>query len=132
MRNAFDFVDKHFQGNEGIYGVGFSLGGNYIMRSAGMPNACEFKGIVTIAQPFDVVATCINLQYTMGGLYDAVMAKTLKEPFVADRFHPSWSKDKNIQVHGQPLSFFKYDAKVRGRMLGYNGCVHIWYREVSW
>lgn len=40
MRDAFDFVDAHFKGNEGIYGVGFSLGGNYIMRSAGMPNAC--------------------------------------------------------------------------------------------
>jgi dienelactone hydrolase len=48
LADAYQFVDGMFKGNKGIYGVGFSLGGNYLLKAASMPDKCKFKGIVTV------------------------------------------------------------------------------------
>ena len=45
MHDVMAVVDKHFPGCE-KYGVGFSLGGNYLMKSVGAPHSdgtkCDF------------------------------------------------------------------------------------------
>lgn len=38
MHNAYNFVKKHFPECDKIFGVGFSLGGCYLLKSIGAPN----------------------------------------------------------------------------------------------
>lgn len=50
MEAVFKFVDSEvFPGNKGIFGVGFSMGGNYLLKSVGTSNPCGFIAIATVA-----------------------------------------------------------------------------------
>lgn len=48
-----------------LFGVGFSLGGNYVLKAAGAPGesgrACNFKAVATVSQVFDILACTIEL-----------------------------------------------------------------------
>lgn len=52
MHDVMEVVKQNFPDNE-VYGVGFSLGGNYLLKSVGAPNedgkTCDFKAVCTIA-----------------------------------------------------------------------------------
>ena len=52
MHDVMKVVRKEFPDSE-VDGVGFSLGGNYLLKAVGAPNeegkTCDFKAVVTIA-----------------------------------------------------------------------------------
>ena len=97
MTHCYKFVDTElFPNNEGIYGVGISMGGNYLLRSVGAPNDltqqidCKFKAVATIAQCYDVLTTCVLLQFSMFGLYDILINSDLRRPFRENRYTKHW------------------------------------------
>ena len=54
MAEVYRIVNEEvFPSNRGIYAVGFSMGGNYLLKSAGAPTAdgkvLGYKGIATVA-----------------------------------------------------------------------------------
>jgi predicted alpha/beta-fold hydrolase len=56
-----------------IYGVGFSLGANHLLRYLGANETSanhEIKAAISISNPFDVMATMIGLRYRFFGIYD--------------------------------------------------------------
>ena len=54
----FQFIEQQFPDCEGIYGMGYSLGANYILKAAGSdPEHIKFKGFAAVSPPFDVCAT---------------------------------------------------------------------------
>ena len=74
MDDVMAVVNKQFPGSE-KYGVGFSLGGCYLLKLVAMQGKnCEFQAVCTISQAFDVMTTVTKLHYTMSGLYDWVIA----------------------------------------------------------
>jgi len=65
-----------------IYGVGFSLGANHILRYAGA-NAenSGLKAVISVSNPFDCMAACVRLRYTFFGIYDRSIRAMLAKPF---------------------------------------------------
>ena len=69
-----------------IYGVGFSLGANHLLRYLGAHHTNNKEGGIraaaSVSNPFDVMATTIRLKYKMFGIYDMTIRKKLAEPFM--------------------------------------------------
>lgn len=80
-------VHKKLGENVDIYGVGFSLGANHLLRYLGdhHHDSC-IKAAVSVSNPFDVMATCIKLKYRFFGIYDKSIRIKLAEPFLQKRF----------------------------------------------
>jgi predicted alpha/beta-fold hydrolase len=67
-----------------IYGVGFSLGANHLLRYiGGNPDNCGIKAAISVSNPFDCMATVIRLRYSMFGVYDRAIKQMLARPFIA-------------------------------------------------
>lgn len=63
IENAVKYITEKHSGVE-LYGVGLSLGGNLLLRyAAGKKEDVEFKGLVAIATPFDIVKCLGNLKF---------------------------------------------------------------------
>ncbi len=66
-----------------IYGVGFSLGANHLLRYLGAHHHdSQMKGAVSVSNPFDVMTTVIKLKTKFFGLYDKSIRFKLAEPFI--------------------------------------------------
>lgn len=65
-----------------IYGVGFSLGANHLLRYLGTHHQDHgMRAAVSISNPFDVSATTAHLRYRCWGLYDWSMRGVLIKTF---------------------------------------------------
>lgn len=72
-------------------GIGFSMGGNHLLRYLGdyrktQRKSCGIEAAMTIGNPFDVLATGLQAQYTLYGLYDYALCKSLTQPFILNKF----------------------------------------------
>lgn len=66
-----------------VYGVGFSLGANHLLRYLGdHSHDSGIKAAVSVSNPFDVLATCVKLKYRFFGIYDLSISKMLAKPFI--------------------------------------------------
>ena len=65
-------------------GVGFSMGGNHLLKYLGQMGAesTGIKAAMTIGNPFDVLATGLQNKYTLYGFYDSVLVKALTLPYL--------------------------------------------------
>ena len=71
IRQAIDLIQDRYGKDIDIYGVGFSLGANHLLRYLGAHNHdTGIKAAISISNPFDVLATCIRLKYKFFGIYD--------------------------------------------------------------
>lgn len=125
MNEAVKFLSDLFPKCE-IFAVGFSLGGNHILRAAGAENPC-FTAIATVSQPFDVLATTLQLKRTLGGVYDMFIWDCLRKPFQNQRFTGNYDLIRRWDKRG----VFDFDNQVRAKMLGYKSA-HDLYRQTSW
>ena len=125
MHETVAAIKEHLPECPRVYGVGFSLGGNYLLRSVGAPGldgtTVPFNGVATVSQCFDVGATCARLQHTLFGFYDRFIYWHLREPFFEKRFAPSWDHvEVPLDLATIRRSVWHFDNKVRSKMLGYN------------
>lgn len=60
-RAAIDVIHKKLGDDVEIYGVGFSLGANHLLRYVGDHPDSGIKAAISISNPFDVLATCVRL-----------------------------------------------------------------------
>jgi predicted alpha/beta-fold hydrolase len=132
VRQSINVVHKRLGEDAEIYGVGFSLGANHLLRYLGdhHHDSC-MKAAVSVSNPFDVMATCVQLKYRFFGIYDKSIRVRLAEPFISKKFkHEDYGQEwySNLKNHGSIVDF---DNSVRSKILGYNS-VHSLYRNVSW
>jgi predicted alpha/beta-fold hydrolase len=87
VRQRIDVVHRRLGEDAEIYGVGFSLGANHLLRYLGdhHHDSC-MKAAVSVSNPFDVMATCIQLKYRFFGIYDKSIRIKLAEPFLSKKF----------------------------------------------
>lgn len=63
IENAMKHIKENYSDFE-FYGIGLSLGGNLLLRYAAQKkNQVEFKGLVAVATPFDLVKCLNNLTF---------------------------------------------------------------------
>lgn len=83
LRDAVDKIHDKLGDDIEIYGIGFSLGANHLLRYIGdNPDNNGLKAAISVSNPFDVLATCVRLKYTLFGIYDKAIAKNLALPFI--------------------------------------------------
>ena len=83
LRSSIELIRKRYGDDVEIYGVGFSLGANHLLRYLGdhHHDSC-LKAAVSVSNPFDVLATCVKLKYRFFGIYDKTIRIRLADPFV--------------------------------------------------
>ncbi len=83
MRRAVDNIHEKYGKDIPIYGIGFSLGANHLLRYLGdYSHDCGIKGAISISNPFDVLAACIRIKYKFFGIYDRSIHAMLSKPFI--------------------------------------------------
>lgn len=83
LKKAIDTVHERYGKDVDIYGVGFSLGANHLLRYLGVHNHDHgIKAAISISNPFDAMATCIRLKYKFFGIYDKCIQSMLSKPFL--------------------------------------------------
>ncbi len=82
LRESIDLIHSKLGGGFDVYGVGFSLGANHLLRYIGShSHNSGIKAAVSISNPYDVLATGVILKKTFFGFYDFVIYKSLSKPF---------------------------------------------------
>ena len=141
-KQRFDKESKECE----IYLVGFSLGGNHLLRYVGNARKQKIfdiepeqkvkdqsqyvKAVVSINPPFDVVATCIRLKKTHFGIYDKFIASGMKKAFLDTRFFDQDSKIPKSVALTAPLCVIELDDRTRAKAWGYASGNHL-HRNVS-
>jgi predicted alpha/beta-fold hydrolase len=83
IRRAIDTIHERLGKNVEIYGVGFSLGANHLLRYLGDHyHDSGMKGAISISNPFDVMAATIKLKSKFFGIYDKSIHAMLSKPFI--------------------------------------------------
>jgi predicted alpha/beta-fold hydrolase len=83
LRRSVDAIHEKLGVDCEIYGVGFSLGANHLLRYVGAnPENNGLKAAISVSNPFDCMATCIRLKYTFFGIYDRAIKTMLSRPFI--------------------------------------------------
>lgn len=83
MRSSVELVHEQLGRDVEIYGVGFSLGANHLIRYLGAHHHDHgMIAAVSVSNPFDVMATTVNLKYRCFGLYDKFIRVKLAKPFL--------------------------------------------------
>lgn len=82
IRSSIDKIHECLGEDAEIYAVGFSLGANHLLRYLGAHHHDSgIKAAVSVSNPFDVLATTINLKHRAFGIYDKVIRYKLSKPF---------------------------------------------------
>ena len=83
IRESIKRVHAKYGEDIEIYGVGFSLGANHLLRYLGdhHHDSC-FRAAVSVSNPFDVMATTVRLRYKLFGIYDRAIREMLAKPFI--------------------------------------------------
>ena len=83
IRKALDVVYDKYGINVDVYGVGFSLGANHLLRYLGAHSHDHgMKAAISISNPFDCLATCVRLKKKFFGIYDRSIHAMLARPFL--------------------------------------------------
>ncbi|CDW85265.1 embryogenesis-associated protein emb8-like [Stylonychia lemnae] len=133
MRESIERIHNKYGQDVEIYGVGFSLGANHLLRYLGDHHHDHgMKAAISVSNPFDVLATTIRMRFKFFGIYDRAIRDMLALGFTQgkfkldrERFDHLWlTKAKGYK------SIYEFDNHVRAKILGYNS-IHGLYREVS-
>ena len=83
LQNTVDLIKQQEGDDCEIYGVGFSLGANHLLRYIGANSQnCGIKAAVSVSNPFDCMATCVHLRKSSLGIYDKAIKFMLAKPFI--------------------------------------------------
>ena len=83
VKRGIDLIHEKLGADCDIYGVGFSLGANHLLRYVGDNyQDSGLKAVISISNPFDLLATCVKLKYRLFGFYDKRLSSYLKRPFM--------------------------------------------------
>lgn len=86
---------------------------------------------MTIGNPFDVLATGLQLKYTLYCLYDSVLRKSISEPFKSRKFLKLQNlSNTEVEKMEQTKSLFDFDKKFSARFFEFNSA-HQLYRQAS-
>ena len=78
VRESLDLIHKRYGDDVQIYGIGFSLGANHLLRYLGDHHHDHgMKAAVSVSNPFDVLATVVRLRYKFFGIYDIAIRNML-------------------------------------------------------
>ena len=98
IEEVFDFILENYSYKE-LHIVGYSLGGNLILKYVGEKNRPHIKSAVAISTPCDLASTAIKMTAVSNKLYLTIFLKTLKEKALqkADQFPDSFLNKGAIQ-----------------------------------
>ena len=83
IRSSIDLVLERLGKDVEVYGIGFSLGANHLLRYLGSHHHDSgITAAVSVSNPFDVIATTIKLKYRFFGVYDKVIRVKLRDAFL--------------------------------------------------
>jgi len=83
IKNAIEAIRERYGADVEIYGVGFSLGANHLLRYLGDNHEeSGIKAAISISNPFDCMATCVRLRKKFFGIYDRSIHAMLSRPFL--------------------------------------------------
>ena len=84
---AVDLIHEVLGTEVEIYGVGFSLGANHLLRYIGdSQKNSGLKAAISISNPFDLLAAGVKIKSKLFGFYDSAMGTYMKKPFLEKRF----------------------------------------------
>jgi len=138
LKECIDFLksDEMFGTECTLYGVGFSMGGNHLLRYLGsvkeeLGSDSGLKSAITIGNPFDCLSTGLQLKYTLYGIYDSVLRKSISKPFVLKRFRQLRNlSEEHVSQMKQSKTLYEFDQNYRAKFFAYSS-VHKLYRGVS-
>ena len=82
LRQSVDKIQEKYGKDCEIYGIGFSLGANHLLRYLGHHHHdTGIKAAISVSNPFDVLSTAVRLKYSFFGVYDKAIQKMLAKPF---------------------------------------------------
>lgn len=82
IKQSIDLVYEKLGNDVDIYGVGFSLGANHLLRYLGVNDSQQdIKAVISVSNPFDCMATCVRLKSAFFGIYDRSILGALSKHF---------------------------------------------------
>jgi predicted alpha/beta-fold hydrolase len=104
---ALAFIQEQAGKDAELVGVGLSMGGNSLMKIAGMQKEkFPLKAIVTVSNPFDIQLS-INLM--RGKLSEKPLAKAIRDNlYVRD---PATQTEREKKVHLEMIKTYKIDME---------------------
>ncbi|GAB5410198.1 MAG: hydrolase [Balneolaceae bacterium] len=114
----FDWIGSHFPGLD-IYAVGFSLGGNALIKSLGeLKEKHSVQKAVTVSPPYDLKAGSLNLENGFNRIYSYRFLKTLVEKL----------KSKKTQYPELPTfegsTLYEFDDQITAPVHGFSSADH--------
>lgn len=84
VMQSIDLIHEKLGQDIELYGVGFSLGANHLLRFLGVNHDQNhrIKTAISISNPFEVLATCIVIKSAFFGIYDKCLKAMLQKPFL--------------------------------------------------
>jgi uncharacterized protein len=115
-----------------LFVVGFSLGGNMVLKMAGEmgPSAPErLEGVIAVAPPIDLAATCRNLACGWNSLYDRAFVRGLMRHLrTRRRLLP---EARHIELPRPPRGIYEFDELVTAPLSGFTGADDYYARSSS-
>ena len=124
-----------------VYLVGFSLGGNFILKYMGSSQKAVIEGqkatqhehvsaIASISNPFDLTHTVVKLKTTRRGIYDKILSRSLKAPFVNEAFYGVAETKPGQYCKKLPNCVLDFDNETRVKIWGFKSLQEL-YRKMS-
>ncbi len=124
-RTFFKWITEHFPGKE-IYAVGFSLGGNALVKYLGEEGSgSQVKRSVAVSPIYDLKAGSLNLHRGFNRIYEMNFLKTLVEKLEQKR--------RFIQdlPHFNGQSVYDFDDQVTALLHGFKDADDYYHRSAS-
>lgn len=120
----FDWVSAHFP-NQAIFAIGFSLGGNALIKSLGeLEKHHPVTKAVAVSPPYNLKAGSLNLEKGFNQLYTYRFLKTLNEKLEAKRIkYPEFPS-----FNGNTL--YQFDDQITAPVHGFKNADH-YYESCS-
>ncbi|KAJ3046088.1 hypothetical protein HDV00_003838 [Rhizophlyctis rosea] len=129
---AVEYISRKLP-NAPLFGVGFSLGANVILKYVGeCGSSCRFVGAASIGNPFDLLASSHALHRTWIGryLYSWTLAQSLIQMFRRHMHHFVNASEFDMEQIMKARSIIEFDDQVTRRAFKYR-TVHEYYRRGS-
>ncbi|KAL0479861.1 hypothetical protein AKO1_007368 [Acrasis kona] len=78
-----DHVDATLEHKSPLFAIGYSMGGQNVLRYLAEHTDTPLRGVVTVCQPFDSTKTCAKL--IENPIYDRVLTKNLQEIVIKNK-----------------------------------------------
>ncbi|MEQ9309389.1 MAG: alpha/beta fold hydrolase [Balneolaceae bacterium] len=114
----FDWISANFK-NQAIYAVGFSLGGNALIKSLGeLGTAHPTQKSVAVSPPYDLKAGSLNLQKGFNKVYSYRFLNTLR-----DKLHLKKNKYPELPTF-EGNTLYEFDDHITAPVHGFNNADH--------